>query len=66
MKQFTRKATRRIHTAPVVLDTVGMVRRRRGHATLRLTIVGPIEKLQSLQMQEGDRLRVHAGTVAMA
>lgn len=65
MSKFTRKAPRRSHARPVVLDTVGMVRRRSGHATLRLKIIGPVEKLQSLRMQEGDLLRVHGRTVAM-
>jgi hypothetical protein len=66
MSKFTRTATRRTRSAPVVLDTVGMVRRRNGAATLRLKIVGPVDKLQGLRMQEGDRLRVHTKTVAMA
>lgn len=66
MSQFARKATRRPHSAPVVLDTVGMVRRRNGAATLRLKIVGPVDKLHALRLQEGDRLRVHGKTLAMA
>lgn len=66
MNKFTRKASRRDHSATVMLDTVGMVRRRNGAATLRLKIVGPVAKLQELQMQEGDRLRVHTRTVAVA
>lgn len=64
MNKITRKAARRTHAAPVVLDTVGMVRRRNGAGVLRLKLVGPVERLGALRMQEGDRLRVHTHTVS--
>ena len=66
MNKIARNTARRTHPAPVVLDTVGMVRNRNGAAVLRLKITGPAAKLQELAMTEGDRLRVHSRTLAVA
>ncbi|WP_438482760.1 hypothetical protein [Oleiharenicola lentus] len=66
MKSKSQKRTRSVNAPHVFLDTVGIVRRRNAYATLRLKIVGPVEKLEVLKMQEGDRLRVFEQTVALA
>lgn len=49
---------------PVILDSVGFVRRRNGSATLRLALTGNVRDLASLRLAEGDRLRVHRYTIA--
>lgn len=66
MSQLARKSRRPIKASPVVLDTVGLLRRRGGTAVLRLKIVGPVDKLRGLKVEEGDHLRVFTHTLAVA
>lgn len=48
----------------VILDSVGLVRRANGHATLRLKLTGPTAELASLRLAEGTRMRVHRRTLS--
>lgn len=53
-------------TRPAILDSVGLVRRANGSATLRLKVTGNVRDLAKIRLVEGDRLRVHQFTIAAA